>query len=167
MSTALSEIDILISRDPENPFYQELKGQILFESGRAPESVEFHQRSVELMPGAPQLLINYGRSLIARDNIGDVEAGEGALRDALALEPNNAFAWRELAVALDKQGRRHEAELATAERAFYVGDYPGAQVFSQRALLGLEPGTTQWRRASDIAAITDPRLAENRRRFGR
>ncbi|HIK64610.1 MAG TPA: peptidase M48, partial [Henriciella marina] len=113
MSAALTEIDSLLEEFPENPYYWELKGQALFEMGRAAESVEPHAKSLEYLPGHPLLLINYGRSLIARAEEGDLEAGEEALRDALIKEPDNSFAWNQLASALEKQGRRAEAELAT------------------------------------------------------
>ncbi len=167
VETALREIDSLLEEFPENPYYHELRGQILFEVGRAAESVEHHHRANELAPGETLLLINYARSLIARNDGDDLIAGEAALRDALIAEPDNAFAWSELAAALDKQGRRHEAELATAERSYHIGDYPGAQVFSRRAMQGLDRNSTLWRRASDIAAVTDPRIPENARAFRR
>lgn len=167
VTEALREIDILIEADPENPYYHELKGQILFESGRAAESVEPHAHSLELMPGQPLLLINYARSLNARAEPGDLEAGEQALRDALIAEPQNAFAWAQLAISLEKQGKRSEAELATAEAAYNIGDLPRAQVFSRRAREGFERNTTLWRRADDIVAISDPIREENRGAYRR
>ncbi len=89
---ALKDVELLIERDPENPYFHELHGQILFEGGRAADSVAPHERSLELLPGHPLLLINYARSVIARGGEGDVEIGEEALRDALIAEPHNAFA---------------------------------------------------------------------------
>lgn len=164
---ALRDIDLLIEMDPDNPYYHELKGQILFEGGRAADSVAPHARSLELSPGHPLLLINYARSRIARDEPGDVEAGEEALRDALIAEPGNAFAWHQLAAALDKQGRRAEAQLATAESAYSIGDLPRAHVFARRGRDSFDRGSTLWRRADDIVAITDPALEENRRIYER
>ena len=161
MSSALTEIDSLLEEFPENPYYWELKGQALFEMGRAAESVEPHAKSLEYLPGHPLLLINYGRSLIARGEEGDLEAGEEALRDALIKEPDNSFAWNQLASALEKQGRRAEAELATAESAYHIGDYPRAHIFARRAIEDLEEGTSQSRRANDIRNVTDPALPEN------
>ncbi|HIG21521.1 M48 family metalloprotease [Henriciella sp.] len=161
MSAALTEIDSLLEEFPENPYYWELKGQALFEMGRAAESVEPHAKSLEYLPGHPLLLINYGRSLIARAEEGDLEAGEEALRDALIKEPDNSFAWNQLASALEKQGRRAEAELATAESAYHIGDYPRAHIFARRAIEDLEEGTSQARRANDIRNVTDPALPEN------
>ncbi|RIJ28764.1 M48 family metalloprotease [Henriciella algicola] len=161
MTSALSEIDSLLEEFPENPYYWELKGQALFEMGRAAESVEPHAKSLEYLPGHPLLLINYGRSLIARADEGDLEAGEEALRDALIREPDNSFAWNQLASALEKQGRRAEAELATAESAYHIGDYQRAHIFARRAIEDLEDGTSQARRANDIRNVTDPALPEN------
>ncbi|MEO0981182.1 MAG: M48 family metalloprotease [Pseudomonadota bacterium] len=165
--TALRELEPLLEKEPENPYYHELKGDIFFRNGKAELAVEHHARAVELAPGRPLLLVNYAQSLLGRDAEGDVALAEQALRDALIREPNNAYGWSQLAIALDKQGRRAEAQLATAERAFHIGDYPRAQHFSNLAIRGLEPNTPLWRQASDIASATDPRLAENARLYRR
>ena len=159
--TAVREIDALLEIDPGNPYYHELKGQILFENGDAALSVPPLEKAIELLPNNALLLISYARSLIARDEEGDVEAGELALRDALIAEPNNAFAWHQLAIALEKQGLRPQAQLATAESAYNVGDFPRAYSFASRAVRELEPGTPDARRAADVRNVTDPALPEN------
>jgi len=161
ISAALSEIDILISEEPENPYFHELKGQILFEGGRPADSVSPLEEADRLLPGHPLILISLARSYIARNAPGDVEAGEQALRDALISEPDNAFAWAQLAIALETQGLRAEAQLATAESAYHVGDYPRAYAFASRALRSLELDTPAGRRAADVRNATDPQLPEN------
>ena len=161
LTGTLSEVDSLLEEFPENPYYWELKGQALFEMGKPAESVAPHAKSLEYLPGHPLLLINYARSLIARGEEGDVKAGENALRDALIKEPQNSFAWSQLAIALEKQGRRAEAELATAESAYNIGDYQRAYIFAGRAAQDLEPNTPDARRANDIRNVTDPALPEN------
>src|SRR5581483_9872417 len=50
---ALKLIDALIAEQPDNPYLYELKGQALFESGRAAEAEPAHLRSVQLKPDAP------------------------------------------------------------------------------------------------------------------
>lgn len=164
---ALEETQHLLELEPDNAYFHELHGYILFEKGEFEASIEPFERSVELSGGHPLLLVSYARSMIARGNPGDVEVGETALRRAILAEPENAFAWSELAKAMDKQGRRAEAELATAEKAYHIKDYPSAQVFARRAMGNLQPGTPLHRRAEDIAAVTDPRLEENRRFYQR
>ncbi|MEQ9314798.1 MAG: M48 family metalloprotease [Henriciella sp.] len=162
LTATLKEVDSLLEEFPENPYYWELKGQALFEMGKASDSVEPHAKSLEFLPDHPLLLINYARSLIARDDEGDLEAGEEALRDALIKEPDNSFAWSQLAIALEKQGRRPQAELATAESAYHIGDYQRAYIFAQRALQDLPKESFDARRAADIRNATDPALPENR-----
>jgi len=164
---ALDEATYLLEMEPENPYFHELEGFILFEKGDVEGSIEPYTKAVEMSGGHPLLQVSLARSLITRGDPGDVEAGEAALRQSIIAEPENAFAWAELARALEKQGLRGEAELATAERSFHVGDYVGAQVFSGRAIRNLEPGTPLHRRALDIQTVTDPRLEENRRYFQR
>ncbi len=164
---ALQEADYLLELEPENPYFHELKGFVMFESGDVAGSVEPYRDAVEMSDGDAQLQISYARSMIARGGPGDVEDGETALRRSILEDPENAFAWSELAKALDKQGRRGEAELATAERSYHAGDYAGAQNFSRRAMRNLDGGTPLHRRAEDIAAVTDPRLKENARYYQR
>jgi predicted Zn-dependent protease len=159
---ALTEIESLLAEEPGNPYFHELKGQILFESGRTAESVAPHARSLELLPGQPLLLISYARSLNARGEAGDTEAAETALRDALIAEPENAFAWAQLAITLEQQERRAEAQLATAESAYWVGDIVRANSFARRAVQSLDRGTINYRRADDILLITDPSNPDNK-----
>ncbi len=167
IQTALTEIDALLATEPDNPYFHELKGQVLFESGRAAESVAPHMRALELKPGQPLLLINLARSLNARGQPGDIEKAETALRDALLAEPDNAFAWAQLAITYEAQGRRGEAQLATAESAYWVGDIVRAHSFAQRAAQQLERGTPVYRRADDILLVTDPNNPDNREFYDR
>ncbi len=162
IETALHEVNSLLVDEPENPYFWELKGQILFESGRAAESVAPLEMSLKYKPGQPLILISYARSLNAREAPGDIDAAEMALRDALIAEPENAFAWAQLAITYEKQGRRAEAQLATAESAYSVGDIIRANTFARRAVQQLEPDTTNYRRADDILLVTDPNNPDNR-----
>ena len=166
INVALREVDALIAEEPTNPYFHELKGDILFDSGRPEDSVPAYETALGYLDH-PLIRISLARSLTARGQPGDLKAAEDALRDALIVEPDNAFAWRELAAALDKLQRRPEAELATAEAAYYIGDYQRAHIFAARSLKALEPHTPKSIRARDIVAITDPRLEENRARYQR
>lgn len=167
LTTAIREIDSLIEESPQNPYYHELKGQILYENGQAADSVAPLAKANDLLPDHPLILVAYARSLIARGDEGDLKSGELAIRDALIAEPNNAYAWQQLAIAYESQGRRPLAQVATAESAFHVGDVQRAHSFASRALLELPQGTPEARRAADIRNATDPSLPENKRYWQR
>lgn len=153
LATALSLTDELIEEFPENPYFYELKGQILFENGRFEESVEPNRRSLELAGRVPLLMVNLARSLSAMQTEESLAEAEELLSLATALEAGNAFAWHELAIVLERQGRRPEANLATAEQAFHYGDCDRARSFAARASEDLEPNTPTGIRASDITRI--------------
>ena len=153
---ALKAIDALLAEQPDNPYLWELKGQVLFEFGRASEAEAPQRKSVELKPDAPLLRINLGQTLIALDDDKKVEEGVAELRKALTQEHDNATAWRILAQAYDKQGKEGLARLATGEYFFAVGDSTQARVFAMRAREKLEKDTPEWRRATDIVLTSNP-----------
>src|SRR5690606_31576568 len=63
LTRARAELEVLMREDPNNPYFQELMGQILFENGRAAESIPYHRRSLELAPNQPLLQVNLARAL--------------------------------------------------------------------------------------------------------
>jgi len=107
LKASLPLIDGLIAQEPNNPFFQELKGQVLMEHQRIPESLGPYRRSVELLPDSGLL--------------------RGALAQAL-LETNDpryivAYALAEEALARgDRAMARRQAE--RAEKMLPVGS-PG------------------------------------------
>jgi predicted Zn-dependent protease len=153
---ALRLVDGLLTDQPKNPYLWELKGQILFEFGRAPEAEAAQRRSVELKPTAPLLRVNLGQTLIALDDKAKVTEGIQQLKTSLDQDPDNAVAWRMLAEAYDKRGQDGLARLATAEYDFSIGDMKQARVFAMRAREMLAKNTPDWRRATDIVLASQP-----------
>lgn len=152
LDKALNEINTLLAKYPENPYYYELKGQMLFEFGRVAQSIPSHERSVELAPTKALLRINLGRALVATEDTSRYPEAVKQLKAALLLEPKNAFGWEELARAYGGLKMDRLADLATAESRFYSGAKGEALHFAMRAKAGLTPGTPDWRQASDIIA---------------
>lgn len=153
----------LIAQEPNNPYFQELMGQIYFENGKFDKALPFYKASVELAPNEPLLRIGYARTLV---NIGGNENLETALINlnaALAREDDNAFAWNQIAIIADRQGKTGLARLATAEEAYALGDYLRANRFAQVAKRNLLRASPSWLRASDIQTITDPLAARQAR----
>jgi predicted Zn-dependent protease len=153
---ALRLIDPLLQEQPDNPYLYELKGQILFEYGRAKEAEAPQRKSVELKSDAPLLHVNLGQTLVALDDKAKVAEGVVELKKALAIEGDNADAWRILAEAYDKEHLDGMARLATAEYQFAIGDLKQARVFAMRARERLDHNTPEWRRATDIVLVSQP-----------
>ncbi len=167
---ALEQIGDLLQEEPDNPYFNELYGQVLFESGRAEKALPYHRRAVELRPQSALLRLNLSQALIATDTPENIKIAVGHLKKVLVRETGNSFAWYELSVAYERQGKMPQAKLATAEQSYAMGDYFRAQSFAQRALMDLPQGTPEWRRANDITLViaADPnirrQMAQRRRR---
>lgn len=156
---AQTEIEKLLAVHPDNPYYNELKGQMLFEYGRIADLIEPHRRSVDLAPGKALLLINLGRALAATEDPAQVTEAVKQLKAALLLEPDNSFGWFELARSYGALGNEPLADLAMAELRYHEGAKPQAAQFASRARAKFSKGTPEWRQATDIivAAIgSDP-----------
>jgi predicted Zn-dependent protease len=162
--TATRETNKLIAEQPNNPYFYELLGQIYYENGKSADSVDPNRRAVALAPNEPLLRVGLARSLIATERADLRAEAETNLREALRLDPDNAFAWNQLAIIADRNGQTGLARLATAEEAYALGDVIRANRFSQVALRNLTRSTPQWRRASDIEVITAPLVAKAARR---
>jgi len=164
LDSARAELNVLMSEDPNNPYFQELMGQILFESGHADESVPYHRRSLELAPDLPLLQINLARALIAADGRAGADEAVELLTRAVTREPDNAYAWRELASARELRGERGLAELASAEQRFHLGDFAAALSFAERARRSLPRNTPSYQRALDIVTFAGAELRDRQER---
>jgi len=157
---AVKAVDALITEQPDNPYLWELKGQVLFEAGRAKEAEPAHRKSVELAPGAPLLLVNLGQTLIALNDPTRMDEAITDLNRALGKEPDNALAWQLISQAYDAKGFGGMARLATAEQNFYLGQSKDARTFAIRARELLKKDTPEWRRATDIVMSSNPTPAD-------
>lgn len=147
---ALTAVDALIAGDPDNPYFHELKGQILFEEARPAEAIAAHREAVRLKPDAPLLRINLAHALIETNDKANLDEAIVQLKHAVVAEKDNTLAWRLLAQAYASQGKEGEARLASAEYYFAAGDDKQATQFALRARSMLNPSSIEWRRAVDI-----------------
>ncbi len=150
---AVADVENLLAIQPNNPYFYELMGQILFEYGRTEESIPFHQKSVDLLPSAPLFRLNLAQSMLATEKTHYAGDAVKHLEKTIQVEKGNAYAWHLLAIAYARGNEVGKADLATAERYFYNRRLPQAAQFAMRARKDLEKGTPQWQRANDIIQI--------------
>jgi predicted Zn-dependent protease len=152
LGQAIAGIDELISREPENPYFWELKGQVFYEHGRPASAVEPYERAVALMPDSALFKIGLAQSLIDLDDDARLDEAMELLITALTQEPDNGFAWYQRSRVHERRGERAMALLSTAERHYLGGDPRRAFQFAARARDDLEQGTPEWLRATDIVS---------------
>ncbi len=161
--SALQAIDALIVERPSDPYLYELRGQVLFEVGRAKEAEPAHRKAVALKPDAPLLRINLGQALVAEGDPTKLDEAIAQINKAMLQENDNALGWRLLAEAYDAKGESGLARLAAAEQEFYLGELLEARTFAAQARKLLKDGSPEWRRATDIILASKPDATDLKR----
>ena len=164
---ALREADILLSRRPGDPFFLELKGQVLLESGKPAEALAPLREAVKAAPDQPLIAAMLGHALISTEKKQNFAEAKDLLKVAVNRDNQNPFAWYQLGVIYDREGDPSRAALATAERENLEGNPRLAMVSAEMAMRGIPPGTPDYIRAQDIAMVARAELRKTDKKFDR
>ena len=148
---ALRETDALIAMDPEDPYFLELKGQVLLESGRPQEALAPLRRATELTGNEPLIASTFGHALVATEDKAHLQEAETVLRAAVARDRENPFAWYQLGMVYAAKGDMPRARLASAEQQIMSGRPAEGLRNAEAAQAELPTGSSDWIRAQDIA----------------
>jgi predicted Zn-dependent protease len=158
INAALPDIDALIKDRPENAYFWELKGELLFRSGRAREAAPNFRRALQLATGETSLIrVQLAQALLADETTRNYDEPIDLLRKSIVVEGDNPEAYQHLAAAYFKKGLEAEAYLATAQSRFYGGNLPEAKSFAKRAQVKLARGSPAWVKADDIINFNPPK----------
>jgi predicted Zn-dependent protease len=150
LRTALARMDELVSTRPDDPYFHEFRGDILFALARPMDAATAYEQALTFRPDSALIQINLGRALIASGGMANLERAITALEAAHDKEARWGFLHRQYGIALGKSGRIAEADLALANEAILLNDGARAARLARRvmAIDGLDP--VLHRRASDI-----------------
>lgn len=161
---ALAETQALIAAEPDNPYFLELEGQVLLESGRPKEAIEPLRRATRMTGNDPLIASSFGHALLATEDPAHLEEAERVLRAAVARDRRNPFAWYQLGVVYSEQGDVPRARLASAEQQVMSGNPRRALQSAQAAEAALPAGSPDWIRAQDIGIEARALLEREERR---
>lgn len=133
IADALAEMDNLIAQQPNNPYFYELKGQFLFESGRVADSVTAYEKALKILPNSPLLKISLAQAIIENSpSKQQAQKAANLLQQSLISVPT-ATGWQLLARAYDICGEKAASYYAAAEFNYAIGNLDGAQKQVTRA----------------------------------
>jgi predicted Zn-dependent protease len=153
---SLRLVDGLITREPQNPYFYELKGQVLFEFGKIAQSVPAYEKAVKLAPESGLIRMAYAQSLIESAgsgksiNVSALNEAINQLKRAERDEPRVSRMKRLLATAFGKQGKEAEARVYLAEEALMQGNKAEAVRLAKVTKNQLPPNSPEALRAADI-----------------
>lgn len=156
---ALTLLDGLIAQEPDNPYFHELKGQILFESGQIDAAAAVYARATQLAPQSGLIRTAYAHALLESKTDAQKNTAEAIrqLEQALRSEPRSAEAHRMLAIAYGRQGNEGTSRLHLAEEAYLTGKNAFAKTEARMAMEKLKKGSPGWLRAQDIVEAVNKR----------
>ena len=163
---ALAEADALLKTAPHDPYFLELKGQILLEGGKPADAIAPLREATERSTNAPLIASMLGHALIATDDPKNFPEAKTILKTAVARDNENPFAWYQLGVIYDQEGDQGRAALATAERSNLEGNPKLALASAEMALRGIPSGTPDYLRAQDIAMVSKTALKKDKKNHG-
>lgn len=162
---SLDLLNPLIAQEPDNPYFHELKGQMLFEAGRIEEAVAAYRKAVTHAPRSALIRTALGHALLELP-APDINSAIDAFTRSLQLEPRRADTHRFLAIAYGKKGNNGMFRLHMAEEALLQNRLDAARKEAGLAKAALPKGSPAILRAEDIlaaASIADKNSKKNKK----
>jgi predicted Zn-dependent protease len=152
---AIPLVDSLLAERPEDPWFNETRGQFAFENGDPKGSVPYHEKAVAAVPTSALLRQGLAAAQIATEDPALVRAAIGHLEVARGREPENGEVFRQLSIAYGRDNQLGMAALSQAELAMIQGQRSAARGLAERAERLLPPGSPHILRAQDIKNATE------------
>lgn len=147
---SLKELDILVKSNPKNPYFYELKAQMLFESQKIKESVKYYEKALQYLPGNPLIKIELAKSLVASKDKNSYKKAILNLKSALISESSNKSAWHQLGIAYGRIGKIGESNLALAEKSLIERKKDNALKYIKTAKKYLKKNTSSYIHMKDL-----------------
>lgn len=122
LAASRENIQTLLARHPDDPWYLEFAGDIYLASAEAQTAARFYQAALAKRDGDSLISLSLGRALISINQPTQLTRAVTALETSLESEPDWAFAKRQLAIAYGRLGKKSNADILLAEEALINGD---------------------------------------------
>ena len=162
LGSALLGIDGLIKESPNDPYFHEVRGQMLYENGRSAEAVQSYRKAAQLLPASGLIKIDFARALLATNNPDNDREAVRNLELAAQQESGSFDLWRMMAEGYSRLNNPGMTSLARAEMAALRGARSEAQTHADAATRQLPAGTPAWQRAQDLKAYINTRPSGRR-----
>jgi len=124
---ALQKINSLIMTEPDNPFFYELRGQILSEIGDISAAKKDFAKAYHILPQSHLMQINYAQAILENNpDIADAQKAVNLLNRAIKKVPSS-YGWMLLSRGYGVIGDMAAANYAAAEYSMMIGNIDIAQ----------------------------------------
>ena len=158
LDKGIKEINDLINNNSQDPFFPELLGQMLFENGEIFESISALQKSSDLLPNNPIILLALSRAQVEFSEAQENNKAILNLKNILQKKPKNIAAWKLLSIAEAQNNNIKSAQLASAESYYLLGEYNLAIQFAKKARIAFKKNSPSDIRALDIIFFSNEKI---------
>lgn len=124
-SKAVELTNRLLMKEPNNPYFHELKGQILLEMRNVSQATEEFKKAHTLLP--KNSLIKYEYASVLNMAKSSTSKAVSLLEEAVAAEPEFPTFWRQLGIAYGHANDTVNSNLALAQEAIIKEDAKSAK----------------------------------------
>lgn len=148
LAEGLDKLVKLLRLEPKNPYFHELRGQMLFENGSVSDAIVAYQAALTYVDDpAPLIQLALGQALVAD---GHNEQALHHLQQSAINEPDIPRLHRLLATAFGRLDKNGMAKLHLAIEAKLLGQHNDAIRLSRQAMDALAADTPAHQRAEDL-----------------
>ena len=148
---SIKEINSLLKDFPNDPYFIELKAQILSENGKVKEAIKYYKKSLEIIPNSTLILIPLcGLLLEDSRDIKAIKEAKNYLNLVVKKEPDNILAWHLKGISHNRLGEPIHANLSAAEEFLRKRDFKNAKFFAEKVINSTKKFSSENLRASDI-----------------
>jgi predicted Zn-dependent protease len=153
--TSLGNANMLIAREPNNPYFHELKGQILFGFGESAEAIIHYQKAKNLAPKSSLIRAELATVYLEEKTIASFQTAIALLREANRLHPNDLDTLYLLAIAYGKANDLGASYHYLAEWALEQGQKEEARRHATHAKQYLKAGTALFKKNQDVLVMVE------------
>jgi len=149
---ALDTIDLLIQKQPNNPYFYQLKGQFLFESGQVLKALTAYDKTLQLKPDSSETMLLYAESAIELPPEQKNTQHIIDILNKLLVKEESPHGWELLSRAYYEQGKQAESLYAAAKYSLLIGNFDAANRQIKKAS-SLNPSETLKLKLSDLKRV--------------
>ena len=148
---SIEEINSLLKDYPNDPFFIELKAQILSENGKIKEAIKYYKEALKILPKSTLIMLPLCNLLLEDNkNLKDIKEANNYLNFIVKKEPENIYAWHLKGISHNRLGEPINANLSAAEEFLRRGDFKNAKFFADKVISATKKFSSENLRASDI-----------------
>ena len=134
MDKAIQKVDSLIEDEPKNPYFYELKGQMLLETGKIADAVKIYKKALTLHPNSSLFKLNLAQAMLENHPTVEEQQQIVDLLNQVIIYNPDSYAWLLLSRAYGLQHNVAGYNYAAAEYSLLMRDIRLAKQQAEQAL---------------------------------